>query len=218
MKRFVALAKGAYPLLVVVIILAAQALPAVILVALIVTALGAPLIRELMGVDLDERQLAVARFSSHLAFYILLGLILFVMVHDYFAIGKQPPPVWYLLLIAPLMVKFLWVLFENYGYLLGARLIGLFLSSVFILFVLLSHGFLTPEWIPFALLGMVAWFSRRWPRVAALVYFLLALGLTLLFHGWFKLPLYTRFIMYSLLPFPLLAGSWALWRGAIENQ
>ncbi len=218
MRRFYALLKGVYPLLVVLVILSAQGLPSWILMILIVAALGAPLVRELTGIDLDERQVAVARFSSHLAFYLLLGLILYVMVHDYFAVGQQPPSVWYLLLIAPLMVKFLMVLFENYGYLLGARLIGLFLSFVFVLFVLLSHGPVSPELIPFVLLGLVAWFGGRRPRGAALVYFLLALGLTFFFHGWLRLPIYTRLIMYSLLPLPLLAGSWAFWRGELENE
>ncbi len=214
MKQPIQFLKPFYLIVVVLLVMIARGFPLWLLVPLLVLALAAPLIRELRPkTDLDERQIALSHWSSHLAFYLLIGLLLFVMLTEYVATGKNPDPQWYMLLIVPLTVKLIISLFQNYGTILAARYIAFFFAAVFILFVLLSHGFTLEalmESLPFMIILSASLLISKFPRMAGVVYLLLAVGLTLFFRGWLRLDIYTRLIMYSLIPLPLFISGVAL--------
>ena len=214
MKFSVHLFKPFYLIAVVLLVMMARGLPLWLLIPLLVLALAAPLIRELHPkTDLDERQIALSHWSSHLAFYLLIGLLLFVILTEYLATGKNPDPEWYMLLIVPLVVKLIISLFQNYGTLPAARYIAYFFAAIFILFVLLSHGFTLESLIgfsPFILILIASAIIPKSPRIAGVVYLLLAVGLSFFFRGWLRLDVYTRLIMYSLIPLPLLISGVAL--------
>ncbi len=222
MKISMSILKIIYLFGVVLLIMIARGLPLWILSLLIIIALAAPLIRENMGkTDLDERQIAISHLSSHIAFFVLIGLLLFVMLKNFVSEGINPNPEWYMLLLIPLIIKLLIVLFQNYGPELAARRIGYFFAAVFLLFLLLSHGFTLEtviEMVPFILIVLVAWLSKKSALVSGIGFLLLAIGLTLFFRGWLRLDIYVRLMMYSMIPLPLLVSGIALLVGTKNEE
>ena len=206
--------KSFWLFLLVILIMVANGLPAWLVGLLAVVILGAPLLREFKkGTDLDERQIALSHFSSHLAFFVLLALIVLVMIVEFIAQGKNPDPQWYMLLIVPLVIKLLISLFQNYGTVPTAQWIGYFFAGIWLLFVLLSHGLSLEsliEAIPFIIILAVAWFSRKYPLAGGLAFVLLAIGLLFFFRAWWNLDVYVRILMYTLIPLPLLISGVAL--------
>ncbi len=199
---------------IVVLIMLGRGLPIWLLIIFIILALAAPLLREFRKKsDLDERQLYISHFSSHISFYVLVGLILFVMIQEFVKTGINPPPQWYLVLLVPLVIKFFISLFQNFGLRSGARGIGLFFAAVWLLFVLLSHGFQFESLIgaiPFLLMAVTAWFSKRYPLLCGLGFIVLTAGLLVFFGAWMNFDLYVRLLMYALVPMPLLLSGGAL--------
>jgi hypothetical protein len=214
MKMSSSLLKSGYLFLVVLLVFAARGLPLWLVMLLMVLALAAPLVCEFKKpTDLDERQLFISHFSSHIAFYVFLGLLLFIITRSFIVKRINPEPEWYALLLVPLAVKFLLSFFQNSGPLKGAALTGYFFAGVWLLFVLLSHGLSVAflmESIPFLLIAGVAWFSAKNSTVAGIGFLLLAAGLTVFFRGWLRLDVYVRLLMYTLIPLPLLVGGLAL--------
>jgi len=222
MKLSFLLLKPFYLVSVVLLVMIARGLPLWFLIPLMILALAAPLIRENRPkTDLDERQIILSHYSSHIAFYLMIGLLLFVMLNKYLTVGKNPDPEWYMLLIVPLVVKLIISLFQNYGSVLAARYIAYFFAAVFILFVVLSHGFSIEALIgsvPFLLILAVSALIGKSPLLAGIAYLLLAVGLTLFFRGWLPLDVYTRLIMYALIPLPLLISGVALVLSKSEDE
>ena len=198
----------------VIVLMVGWRLPLLLLTVLIVFFLAAPLWREFSRKsDLDERQVFISHFSSHLAFYVFLGLLLFTLLYLYAPQHKNPEPHWYALLLIPLVVKFLVSLFQNYGPLRASRWIGYFFGFSWLLFAVFSHGASIAsilEALPFLIIILVAWYSRKNALMARIVFILLAGGMLLFFNAWINFNLFVRLLMYSLLPLPLFVSGVAL--------
>ncbi len=214
MKIPLSLLKIFWLIALVFILMVGWRLPLPLLTILIVLFLVAPLWREFSRKsDLDERQVFISHFSSHIAFYVFLGLLLFTLLYLYAPQHKNPEPHWYALLLIPLVVKFLVSLFQNYGALQASRWIGYFFGFSWLLFAVLSHGAsisLLIEALPFLFILLIAWYSRKNSLVAGIFFILLAGGMLLFFNGWNRFDLFVRLLMYSLLPLPLFVSGVAL--------
>lgn len=217
MKINMSILKSLYLFAIVFLIMIAGGLPLWLLSIFIIIALAAPLVREnSKKTDLDERQIYIGHLSSHIAFFVLIGLLLFVMLEAYVSKGENPEPQWYLLLIVPLVIKFLLSLFLNYGAVRAASLIAYFFAGVWLLFVVLSHGISVDTLIgvlPFLPIIAIAWFAPKAPYISGIGFILLTIGLTIFFRGWLNLDIYVRLIMYTLIPLPLLLSGIALLTG-----
>ncbi len=214
MKISMSLLKTVWLFAIVVLIMLGRGLPIWLLIVFTILALATPLVREFRKkTDLDERQVYISHFSSHISFYVVIGLLLFLMIQEYVKKGINPPPQWYLVLLVPLVIKFFINLFQNFGLRSGARGIGFFFAGIWLLFVLFSHGFQFETLIgsiPFLLMTAAAWFSERYPLYCGLGFIILTIVLLFFFGGWMKFDIYVRLLMYSLIPLPLLLSGIAL--------
>ncbi len=201
-------------LLLVVVLMVGWRLPLVVLVAILLLFLLAPLWQEFRPRSpLDERQVYISHFSSHIAFYVFLALLLFILIYRYAPQHRNPESHWYALLLIPLVVKFMVSLFQNYGARAAARGIGFFFGFSWLLFVLLSHGFRLAffiEALPFVLIVGAAWFCGKQPLLSGLFFILVAVGLAIFFHGWSRFDIFIRLLMFTLLPLPILVSGVAL--------
>jgi hypothetical protein len=214
MKIARSLLKSLWLFAIVLVLMTADGLPAWLLIILVVLFLTIPLIREFRTrTDLDERQIQLSHFSSHIAFYFLLGMMLIVMIFEFYSKNKEPDPVWHMIVIVPLVLKFLISLFQNYGTLSTARWIGYFFGGIWVLFVLLSHGFHPGgllEAAPFLLIIVVAFYSSRFPLMTGLLMTGLSIGLTIFFGTWQNFHIYVRILMLSLITLPLIVAGLSL--------
>ncbi|MBD3226301.1 MAG: hypothetical protein GF313_16350 [Caldithrix sp.] len=223
MKKLMNVLKSLWLLVVVLIVMLAAGVPLWILIPILIILLAVPLLREFNPrSDLDERQLYISRLTSHVSLYVMNGLILFVLIREYFSHNQQPPSYWYMILLIPLVLKFMMSLFENYSPVLAAQWIGGFFASVWLLFVLLSHGFsLTNlmESVPFLLILVSVLLIRKRPLIAGFAFLILAAGLLIFFRAWLSMDVYVRLLMYTLLPMPLLiCGVALIWHHKKERK
>lgn len=214
MKVSTSLLKSIWLFAVVILVFVGRGLPVWLLIVFVVLLPGLPLLREISRKHgLDERQLYIGRFTSHVAFYVFIILILLIIIREFISKGENPANMWYMLLIVPLIVKLYISLFQNYGAVTGARLVCYFFGAVWLLFVLLSHGFSLGTLIessPFLLIIGLAWLAGRQPLIAGIVLFLLSIGLLFFFGGWARMDIYGRLLMYALIPLPLAGSGVAL--------
>jgi len=193
--------------------MAGRGLPVLVLVIFLILALAAPLIREFRKrTDLDERQIHISRFSSHIAFYIYIALVLLVMVNKFIAVGENPSNEFYMLLLVPMVIKFFISVFQNYEPIKAARSIGFLFGGSWLLFVILSHGISIEfiiEALPFLLLIAAAWLSCRYPRPSGIVYTVLGLA-TVYFYIRSNFDFYVKLIMFTILSLPLLLSGVAI--------
>ncbi len=213
MKNKMSILKSLWMIIVVFLVFAAQGLPVFISIPFLLLALAAPLYREFRPKsDLDERQLQLSHFSSHLSFYAYISLILIVMILEYFSKRENPPNLFYMLLLTPLTLKFLISIFQNFNRIQAATYVGLFFSSVFLLFNLLSHNILTFEGIiqttPFILLLTASILAKKIPFVSGLIFALLSLISFVIFRSNFDI--YLKILLFSVLSLPFLFCSFAL--------
>ncbi|APF19965.1 hypothetical protein Calab_0409 [Caldithrix abyssi DSM 13497] len=210
MKQKISLLKSVWLLLLILLIMVGNGLPLAVLIPLFFIVLISPLIREFHpATDLDERQLQISHFSSHLAFYAFLVLLVIVMMRDFIAQGQNPPPWAYALLIIPLLVKVTISLYQNYQAERVAFWIGYGWFGVWFLFVVLSHGLSIEglvEISPFLLLLVLILLFRKKILISGTIFILFAVGLTFFFRGWLRLDFYVRLLMYFLVPLPLLSS------------
>lgn len=161
----------------------------------------------------DERQLMIGNFSSHIAFYVFLVLTIADMLWLYIRKDQNPPNLWYLLLIVPPMAKLYTSLLMSYGAARGAQFISATIVGLFFTFILLSHGLSLEsliEAVPFIVILGVIGLAPRQPRLAGAFLILLAAGLLIFFHGWFRMDIYGLMLMLSLIPIPVLLSGIAL--------
>ena len=216
--------KSLWLLAVVLVTMMAGGLPVWILSVFVVVALALPLIREHRPkTDLDERQIHISYFSSHIAYYVFIALILLVMFREFFSQNKEPETQWYMVLFVPLVIKLFISLFQNYGAAAMARWIGFIFAGIWILFVALSHGFSLGALIeagPFLLVALMAWFSKRIPLIAGIAFLILAVVMTFFFfHAWSSKGIYLVILMLSLVPLPvMLSGAALLWHALYERK
>ncbi len=222
MKIKTSLIHSVYLVGVALLVLVAQGLPLWLLSVIIVMALGAPLVREFRkNTDLDERQVYISHFSSHIAYYVFLALLLFVILRSYLKSGINPDPEWYMLLIIPLVVKFLLSLFKNYGAVRASSWVAYFFGTVWLLFVLFSHGIsfgALMEALPFILIILLGWAATKYPLWAGIGFLLLAVALLVFFGAWWRLGVYVRLLMYALIPLPLVVSGLALVLNKVEEE
>jgi hypothetical protein len=169
----------------------------------------------------DERQHDIGNFSSHIAFYLYLTLILFFIIFNFDKIQNEQSSAWYMLLLVPIIVKLYVSLFKSYGLGNGARSICYTISGFWLLFVLLSHGFSLGTLIeasPFLLLILITYFSKRFPLVAGIIFFILGIFSIFFFSGWERNGLYHVILMYSLIPFPIILSSFFLIIESIKSK
>lgn len=161
----------------------------------------------------DERQHVIGNFSSHIAFYVFLALTIAAMLWLYLRNGQNPPSLWYLLLIVPLLAKLYASLLMSYGALRGAQFISATIVCLFFVFILLSHGF-SPgsliEALPFLVILGVIGLATKQPRLAGAMLIILSVGLVIFFKGWFRMDIYGVILMFSLIPLPVLLSGVAL--------
>jgi len=163
----------------------------------------------------DERQHVVGNFSSHIAFYVFVALMISVMFINFIRFGKEPPTLWYMLLIVPLLSKLFTSFLMSYGAVRGAQFIGSTIVLFLFIFILLSHGLSLGaliEAIPFIIILTVICLAKKFPRVAGVILVLLALGLGLFFYirVWSRMDVYGQMLMFSLIPIPVLLSGMAL--------
>jgi hypothetical protein len=169
----------------------------------------------LPSVKVDERQSVIGNFSSHIALYVFLTLTILVILIKYIRLGLEPPTLWYMLLIVPLITKLIISFFMSYGAVRGAQFIGSLIVLIILIFVLLSHGLTLVaifEAIPFVVILTLIGLSKKFPRIAGLILILLAVGLGLFFYirVWSRFDVYLCILMFSLIPIPVLASGLAL--------
>ena len=207
---------------VVLVIMISSGLPIWLLVTVLILLLALPLLREITHrSDADERQIYISHYSSHLALYVFVALILFVMIHDYQLSGTQPDVKFYMLLLVPLVIKFIISLLQNYGAGTAGRWIGYFFASVWLLFALLDHGFSLMgviQALPFIVLFALAWYSKKQPLICGILYIVLALAGLFFFKGWIKMGIYGLILMYTLVPLPVFISGTALVFSSIKKE
>ncbi len=223
MKFKSSLLKAVWLFGIVLLVMIGRGLPLPVLIGGVILLLALPIVRELWpGEILDERQLYIGRLSSHIAFYVFVGLVTLVMVRDFVRQHQNPPPVLYMLLLVPLMVKLLIVLFQNYDVRKAALWIGYGWWGVWTLFVVFSHGISLPaliEMSPFILLVFLLMLFRKKSLIIGFLFLVFAVGLTVFFGGWMRLDFYVRILMYTLIPLPLLvSGSVLIWNFLQERS
>lgn len=107
--------KNLWLLLVVVLIIMGNAMPLFLLVFLALLVLSAPLFREFQKQgDMDERQIQITHYSSHIAYFAFSVLLALVLFKEWNA-EKEPRIIWFLLLGIPMSVKFTICIFQSYG-------------------------------------------------------------------------------------------------------
>ena len=214
MQIAVKLFKSLWLFLLVLLVMVANGLPPLVVGGLALIILLVPLWREYTTLsDLDERQRYISHLSSHIAFYVFLGLVVFIIVYRYLAKGQEVPPELNLLLIVPLVIKFLVSLFHSYGPLRTAQSIGYFFGGIWVLFALLSHGISLGsimESLPFLLFIVIGQMAKRWPLVCGAAFVLLAVALIVLFGAWRQMDLFVQLLMWLLIPLPLFTAGIAL--------
>ena len=154
----------------------------------------------------DERQNYLGNFSSHIAFYAYVALLLFYQIFNFFVKHQQLGNVWYMLIIVPLMTKLLASLFQNYGTGKEVRLILFTICGMWLLFVILSHGFSLGsliEAIPFFIFLAVTLLSLRIPLISGIIFMAVSIAALFFFSGWSRFDIYFRLLMYSLIPLPI---------------
>jgi len=207
---------------VVLAVMLGSGLPLWALIPVLIILLAVPLLRELTHKsDADERQVFISHYSSHLALYVFVALILFVMIYDYQTSGQHPGNKFYMLLLVPLVVKFIISLVQNYGAGAAGRWIGYFFASVWLLFSLLDHGLSLMTFMqaaPFIVLFGVAWFSKKQPLICGIIYIALSVGSLFFFKGWINMGVYGVILMYSLIPLPVFISGVALVRSSIKKE
>jgi hypothetical protein len=156
---------------------------------------------------IDERQNEIGNLSSHIAFYVFLSLTLFVVLFKYVKDGgREPDPIWDMLLFTPMIAKLYASYFQTYDAAKGARFILGTLGGLFFIFVALSHGFSLEglmEALPFLVMSAMIYMSKRFPKIAGIVVMLIAITMLVLMKGWSHFPIYVAILMWTLIPIPL---------------
>lgn len=163
----------------------------------------------------DERQHMVGNFSSHIAFYVFLTLTIAVILVQFIRKDQEPPTLWYMLLIVPLLSKLYSSYFLSFGAVRGSQFIGITIVGLFLIFILLSHGLSLGslmESLPFLLILILMILANRFPRSAGIVLIVLAIGLGLFFYikVWSRMDVYLCVLMFALIPIPVFLSGVAL--------
>ncbi len=164
----------------------------------------------------DERQKHIGDLSSHIAFYSFLSIAsVYIVFYKTGHVGE----IWMLLMIVPLIAKTAASLKGNFGPGGAARIFLYGICVFWFLFVILSHGLSLSaliEIIPFLIIVSLVFLSKKFPLLMGIFLVIVGVGLFFFFGGWKNFDVYTRLLMYSLIPLPLLLSGMGLfseWMG-----
>ncbi len=162
---------------------------------------------------IDERQNAIGNFSSHIAFFAWLVVLVAMIFSKFIVKGENPSTIWYTLLMTPLLARLYTSFFLTYGGYNGGRFIIYTIVGIVLVFVFLSHGLSLEslmEALPFfAVAALLVW-AMRYPRVAGALLCLIAILSVFFFRGWHNFDLYLQIMMFSLIPIPIFIGGVAI--------
>lgn len=116
MKKAMSLLKSIWFLMIIALVFVGREINFPTLVVLILLALLAPIVREFKSkTDLDERQIQISHYSSHIAYFTYTILLIFVIVREWMSKGEIPALLLFVLIFIPLLVKIAICLVQNYG-------------------------------------------------------------------------------------------------------
>jgi hypothetical protein len=162
---------------------------------------------------IDERQSAIGNFSSHIAFFVWLVVLVAIIFNKFISRGENPATIWYTLLMTPLLARLYTSFFLTYGGYNGGRFIIYTIVGMVLVFVLLSHGLSLEsmvEALPFVIVAALLVWAMRYPRLAGALLCSLAILSIFFFRGWHNFDLYLQIMMFSLIPIPIFIGGVAI--------
>lgn len=116
MKKSIPVLKAIWFLLIVGLVFAGREMNFFLVLTLSVIALAAPILREIFSkADLDERQRQISHHSSHIAYFVYTVLLIFATAREWLATGEIPSALLFVLISAPLLIKFIVCQFQTYG-------------------------------------------------------------------------------------------------------
>jgi hypothetical protein len=139
------------------------------LVLLVPLAFVRPILRELnLLKDVDEREVLIIYRSSHIAFYVMLMLLVIIFLNMAFVKKVELSSEWLLLLIVPVFAKLAASIIMNYSLRKAGLIIAWAFGAIWTVFALLSHGFsvagMMQSLIGVAILAGAA-ISTRWRHI-----------------------------------------------------
>jgi hypothetical protein len=215
MKRTWTLLVLLYLIAVVVIIMLAfsRALSLPVLIAAAVLLFSIPFLREFVPRNhVDERQVQISRFSSSMAFYAYLALLLIIVIKDYLSLNKAPGDAFLGLLVIPLAVKMFVSVLQNFEVKQAARCIASFFAALWLIFVVLSHGLSLMtliEALPFLVLVGLTWSIKKWPKLCGVLFILLGVASLVTVVAMQK-NFYGGLLIFSVMSLPLILCGIAL--------
>lgn len=110
------LLKSLWLLMAALLIMLGNTMPLPLLILLAFITIVAPLIREFRRhTDLDERQLQITHYSSHIAYFVFSILLCMVLIKEWIMKGQRPDIILFILLFLPIVIKTVICIFQNYG-------------------------------------------------------------------------------------------------------
>ncbi len=160
------------------------------------------------GDKIDERQNSLGNYSSHVAFYSFISMVLALFVLDVVELDSGHDNLWYMLLIAPLTTKLIVTFLTNFGAGAGGRMLLYFLATIRIIFIVITHtSSAIYESYPYALVLLLVFLSKRFNKSIGIM--LITFGVILGYFLWesFVYDVYYKITMTVFFPVPLiLAG------------
>ncbi len=204
-----------YLIAVVVVIMLAfsRALPLPVVSVSALALFAIPFVREFMHRhQVDERQVQISRFSSSMAFYAYLALLITIVIKDYLRLDKPPGDAMLALLVLPLAVKMYVSLLQNFDAIQAGRCLASFFAGIWLIFVVLSHGLSLMSFVealPFLFLVGLTFAVKQWPRICGVLLVVLGCASTYIFVIKQK-TLYTGLLMFAVLALPMILSGMAL--------
>jgi hypothetical protein len=116
MKKAIPVLKSLWFLLVIALVFGGREIYFPALVLTVALALLAPIIRELLSkAELDERQIQISHYSSHIAYFVYTFLLIFALIREWVIHEEVPTSLIFVLLAAPLATKMTLCMIQNYG-------------------------------------------------------------------------------------------------------
>lgn len=203
-------------LLIFLLIVLAGEMPITLLICLLIPAFAYPIYREFRRrTEFDERQIQITRFSSHIALFLFVGLVLFVMIYKYLAKGLplDADPEFYMLLLVPLTVKMLINVFQNYEPYKAARLVSYIFGGGWLIFCILDEGITVAfvmQSLPFFILLAAGLGAKKYPLLSGAVLIIIGLAMLVLFVVFANPNIYVKIMIFTLVPFPFMLSGAAL--------
>ncbi|MCD4650386.1 MAG: hypothetical protein K8S56_01155 [Candidatus Cloacimonetes bacterium] len=213
--QYTSLMRSIWMMLVVISIFLAAALPQnpwciYSYGAFVLILLALPLVMEFKKKsELDEMQTHNTRLSSHIVYNLTVGLLIIIMMKDYYSQGENAPNQFYMLLLTPMTVKLLFNMFANLPAWQAARIITIFFGASWTLFAVLSHVgdiVVVIEATPFLLLIVLGLMTKKWPVICGLLLTLLGIFGTWFFIIGNRFDIYMKILMTSILILPVLTS------------